>query len=597
MKRTIIRFQLFLLLLAVGLIAYRAIEGTPPPAGTLVLSGLDENSLAAHTLRVTGEPQRFAIEAVGSFATPDAEKLEAYAWLLDRDTREVVWQMTPEKATRTRGTVAEVRDTIMLGPGTYDAFFTSYGSGERPASSGLFSTSRRWRNNASHWKLILNALGDKAFVQSDEVDREDLAPRVPGLLWSTAPDRGNEATTTLLVREPARVKIHAVGAFTPTGTPAVRITPPGASTPVWSLPMAETQEAGGSMPNRQYTGEVQLQPGIYQVFYSPPQSRGWGRWQTNPPPDPGAWGVTLSSPDSNAVVRFAPYETSQPVIAILRPGNHVNRYAAFRVDQPTPVYVYALGEMTGANSRYDYGWIETSSGQRVWEMEYDDTERAGGGSKNRLAEAWVMLEPGTYRLRYRSDDSHSYGSFNTDEPDHSERWGIALFSVAASKITVLDAGNVADSQENRGGNGDWDEEPETPDAVAIPLAPPPPVDGALVTIRRTGNNASISESVQIKRTGDYHLYALGEIVGSGRYDFATLRDEAGKIVWEMTEENTVSAGGARRNRAFDGTIRLEAGRYTLHYETDSNHAYGDFTGSEAPNSPEAWGVVLRPAGN
>ena len=39
----------------------------------------------------------------------------------------------------------------------------------------------------------------------------------------------------------------------------------------------------------------------------------------------------------------------------------------------------------------------------------------------------LLLEKGEYRLRYKSDDSHSFGDWNTDPPEYPQYWGITLY--------------------------------------------------------------------------------------------------------------------------------------------------------------------------
>ena len=75
-------------------------------------------------------------------------------------------------------------------------------------------------------------------------------------------------------------------------------------------------------------------------------------------------------------------------------------------------------------------------------------------------------------------------------------------------------------------------------------------------------------------------------------DFGWIEDaKTGKAVWEMTYRSTDHAGGATKNRRFDGTITLPAGEYILKYETDGSHSFGDWN-ADAPDDPEAWGITL-----
>ena len=54
---------------------------------------------------------------------------------------------------------------------------------------------------------------------------------------------------------------------------------------------------------------------------------------------------------------------------------------------------------------------------------------------------------------------------------------------------------------------------------------------------------------------------------------------------------TDGAGGASKNRLYQGTLELDAGSYVLHYRTDDSHAYRDWNATP-PDDPEAWGVQV-----
>jgi hypothetical protein len=78
------------------------------------------------------------------------------------------------------------------------------------------------------------------------------------------------------------------------------------------------------------------------------------------------------------------------------------------------------------------------------------------------------------------------------------------------------------------------------------------------------------------------------------YDYGWIENaETGETVWEMTYRKTTHAGGASKNRIFDGAIRLPAGRYELRYESDGSHAYGDWN-ADPPDDPEGWGITVLP---
>jgi len=67
-------------------------------------------------------------------------------------------------------------------------------------------------------------------------------------------------------------------------------------------------------------------------------------------------------------------------------------------------------------------------------------------------------------------------------------------------------------------------------------------------------------------------------------------------VWKMTYDESDPAGGARKNRVFDGVITLPAGTYVLRYTSDGSHAYGDWN-DDPPDDPESWGITVFRTGN
>ena len=76
---------------------------------------------------------------------------------------------------------------------------------------------------------------------------------------------------------------------------------------------------------------------------------------------------------------------------------------------------------------YDYGRLLTATGKEIWAPNNRKTRAAGGSPKNRLQLEFLDLPPGRYKLHYRSDESHSPGSWNSPSPKLAELWGIHLF--------------------------------------------------------------------------------------------------------------------------------------------------------------------------
>lgn len=103
-----------------------------------------------------------------------------------------------------------------------------------------------------------------------------------------------------------------------------------------------------------------------------------------------------------------------------------DRAVEFTLPRETSVRVFAQGE--GGGQMYDYGWVEEAETRKVvWEMKEPETAHAGGAGKNRKVDASLRLPAGRYRLRYKSDDSHSFDNWNALPPEINF-WGVALYA-------------------------------------------------------------------------------------------------------------------------------------------------------------------------
>jgi hypothetical protein len=121
--------------------------------------------------------------------------------------------------------------------------------------------------------------------------------------------------------------------------------------------------------------------------------------------------------------------TESTVLAkIERVGDFEDRTAEFRLDREQRVRIFALGEGFGGQL-YDYGWLENAeTGDTVWQMKAAETTHAGGADKNRMVDVAITVPTGRYKLRYKSDDSHSFDRWNAAMPRYNF-WGIAVYAV------------------------------------------------------------------------------------------------------------------------------------------------------------------------
>jgi CubicO group peptidase (beta-lactamase class C family) len=115
-----------------------------------------------------------------------------------------------------------------------------------------------------------------------------------------------------------------------------------------------------------------------------------------------------------------------PVIAqIVQALDNEDKSVAFSLPDSQEVRIFAIGEGDGGQM-FDYGWIEDDKGSRVWEMQMPKSEPAGGAGKNRKVDVQITLPAGSYKLRYKTDDSHAFDHWNSLPPEINF-WGIAIY--------------------------------------------------------------------------------------------------------------------------------------------------------------------------
>ena len=117
--------------------------------------------------------------------------------------------------------------------------------------------------------------------------------------------------------------------------------------------------------------------------------------------------------------------------SLVKVGNSQELSETFEVTEETQLLVYSVGESIPNNSVWDFGWIENSVGDTVWKMEnYVGTRHAGGHIKNRAHVDLLNFKPGSYQLKFKTDESHGYGKWNQAPPAVQDDYGIQLFTLS-----------------------------------------------------------------------------------------------------------------------------------------------------------------------
>jgi len=201
---------------------------------------------------------------------------------------------------------------------------------------------------------------------------------------------------------------------------------------IWEMTRTNTDYAGGGKKNRMFNGALTLDPGNYVVYYKTDGSHSYRDWNVGPPYYPEAWGIKIFVTDKDFnpewVSDFQKEKNENIITEIVRVGNNEHISREFDIDEEQDVRIYTLGEGDD-DEMYDYGWIENEEGDIIWQMEYWNSDHAGGAGKNLVANRVIHLKPGTYIVEYRSDGSHSFNNWNDDPPRDVTKWGITVYKV------------------------------------------------------------------------------------------------------------------------------------------------------------------------
>jgi hypothetical protein len=548
-----------------------------------------------------GEPTTVHIKATGGGGsqgwTYKSDKMFAYGWILNADTREPVWEMTTSNTQR-HGADRVFDGSIKLPRGSYEVYFAActfvhhttfthfdvnvdhrkpelFGSGSKTGNH-FFSwltewwsddAGAEWNKRSPTWGIELLADGSMGGSISHFTPPKQSPAAV---LRATGLGDNVVVRRAFTLSAPADIDIRALGenAGGEECSDFSWIVNAHSRERVWEMQCHDTQRAGGAEKNTLTLSHVRFDKGTYVLYCITDDSHSAADWNAPPPYDPLNYGVTLTVKDARERTGFTavPYnEDRNIIVSIVKVGNDESRSEGFVLKQKTLVRVLAFGERSSnRRTMADFGVIlDAKTRARVWTMDPDRTSYGGGASKNRYIDELVLLPAGNYLVTYQTDDSHAYGDWNSDPPFDPDHYGIIVEGADP---------DFSPSRVER-----YSEEHDK---------------SIIAQIVRVEDNANRSVQFSCDRTTRVRVYAIGEAQDKTMYDYGWIEDaRTGTVIWEMTYGMTFHAGGARKNRMLNSTIVLDKGNYVLRYKTDDSHAWNDWN-AEAPDDRDYYGITL-----
>ncbi len=524
-------------------------------------------------------------KAVGDY---HEEQLFSYGWILDAESRVVVWEMEFDEAAsierirfgKSRLNLVVYDEYIRLPAGYYemcyfmeqpDIYFDSSRISE--FMRNLFSDKKSYDES----RKMFSGIGLTLFGQSGVLDSESIEsmPFNKKIILRLGPAQDNNLyKQQFRLNQDREIRIYALGefaSFSSSGNDYGWIIDASTGKVIWEMHRRVTRYAGGNDKNRSTDIIINMKKGDYEVFYQTDGSHAYDAWNATPPNDPRFWGLSLLTDDkvedTKSIELYTSESEEEPVIQFVKIRDEENISQGFSIEKEIRLHIYAIGESNYSLSELvDFAWIiDADSRAKVWEMNIENSDWAGGHKKNRMYNGIVSFSPGNYILYFYSDDSHSYNSWNTPPPFDPGNWGITLtLADKSDKDQNIKKFNARDYTSKN-------------------------IIAQQICVR---DNARIRKKFVLAEPTTVRIYSIGEGDFGEMNDFGWIeRADNEQIMWEMTFRTTKNAGGAEKNRVADTTIMLDQGEYYLYYVTDGSHAFGDW--NEAPPADqEGWGISL-----
>ncbi len=539
---------------------------------------------------VLNSDKKVAIKAVGAGGKKEIRRLNnshidrhnmfAYAWIINAQTRKMVWRMTIENTERVGWSEWNrlFDEKVRLPKGEYEVYFSAVEPSFFSMSGGLitlgkvfkkiFSNSNDWDYDADKWMIKISGVDE--VLNQRETKKSINQKKESAILQLYASHDGQRRHRGFTLTRPLKVTVYAIGeGFKGEMFDYAWIINAQTRERVWTMREADTEYAGGATKNRVAKNTILLQPGDYLVFTKSDGTHSPEEWNSNPPYDPFHYGITITAAGKGfdpSIIKKYSETAAKPIVSITHVGDYAYKEAGFKLTKRTKIRIFALGEGRDGDM-FDYGWITNAeNGETVWKMRYKDTENAGGGSKNRLFDGVIELNAGEYILYFQSDDSHSYDGWNVEGPDKPEMWGISIFAVGSS-----DAVQAMDISKTK-------------------------KETILARLIRVGDDEHVRKQFTLDKKTRIRIYCIGEGDWDEMYDYGWIRDADNDLVWKMRYRETEHAGGAKKNRIVDTIITLDPGIYTVHFRSDDSHSYYGWN-DDAPYDKRNWGITIFDVSN
>jgi hypothetical protein len=561
------------LLKLAGLIS-AGLATTQVQADTISIGRMDVHDIKSSYFQINDD-QKVEIEFLAPKKHQDDNN--DLVWIIDLNSRETVWRSRNADVLESSSNkkLKVFGDKIALDKGRYALYFSTHNfrhNNSQGLELFLYGLSSLWRDSKSINRddieeLYVDLRGKDIEAVSRDNTFSPFGDSKKEVISLRKMRKNSHERFGLKVEQDTQLSIYALGEIVGNDEADFAwLKNVDSGKIVWEMDKDTTQAAGGAKKNRMFKGKVPVHKGNYVLSYSSDGSHHYNDWNSRPPYDPQAWGVSVYADKTAKIALFDPKEQrrANQILAIDGVGDDANITKHFKLSKEATLRIHALGERASSKRMADYGWIvDNKSNLTVWEMKAKQTEHAGGSSKNRSIDEEITLPSGSYSVHYQSDGSHSYDDgWNASRPYDEEQWGISLYASSdnfdKSTIKIVD----------------------NPHGIA------------LAQLTQIGDNANETTTFELNADQKVRIYAIGEGDDDDMADYGYIKEaETGKRVWYMFNDETKHAGGANKNRMISEVITLKKGRYKMYFKSDGSHSYDDWN-ANPPTDERNYGITV-----
>ena len=264
-------------------------------------------------LRVAGfaltSKQEIAIEATGfSYRSYDYKLFMGNAWILDSESREVVWDLSESSSRRSKRGTLKFMDRVSLPKGIYEVYYASYplsrdfdledigdilGSFFRDWFNGDRRSSRReMRGFYKEFQVVIKGEG-KSLSRNEIYDIHEKLKN-ESLVWISGYKKNLYKSVGCVANKPVELEVYSIGEFDDREQFDYGYIQDAISRKkVWDLSYRKSKYAGGAEKNRMRKDTIKLPAGKYAVIYATDGTHSSKKWDAQPPYDPEFWGISV----------------------------------------------------------------------------------------------------------------------------------------------------------------------------------------------------------------------------------------------------------------------------------------------------------------